>query len=215
MECRKLSLTEEINILSELRKYLKDNSVAGKRNHSRNLYLDVDNNCLNQAVVFLSAHLVGKWTLNNPEYNSEDGTDNYEPTEETVRDINDILELFASRYAVNILYSIEQNKTMLFYISEEQQEQNTNAYVIQIKGIKSDKWQNYKAFDSYLKAKFIDIKELLKANFFTWLCGISNYELRIVKYERTTDNRNSEKIDRGSCEQPYQFLYYKHTIYKL
>ena len=132
MECRKLSLTEEINTLSELRKYLKDKSVAGKLNHSYNLYLDVNNNCLNQAVVYLSAHLIGKWTLNNnPEYNSEDGTDNYEPTEETVRDINDILELFASRYAVNIMYSIEQNKTLLFYIPEEQQEQNTNAYVIQ------------------------------------------------------------------------------------
>lgn len=89
MECRKLSLTEEINTLSELRKYLKDTSVAGKRNHSYNLYLDVDNDCLNQVVVFLSAHLVGKWTLNNnPEYNSEDGTDNYEPTEETVRDVS-------------------------------------------------------------------------------------------------------------------------------
>ena len=204
MEYRKLSLTEEINTLSELRKYLKDNSVAGKRNHSYNLYLDMDNNCLNQAVVFLSAHLVGKWTLNNdPEYNSEDGTDNYEPTEETVRDINDILELFASRYAVNIMYSIEQNKTMLFYIPEEQQEQNTNAYVIQIKGIKSDKWQNYKAFDSYLRAKFTDIKESLKANFFTWLYGISNYESRIVKYERTTIRGNSKKTNRESCEQPY------------
>lgn len=204
MECRKLSLTEEINTLSELRKHLKDKSVAGKRNHSYNLYLDVDNNCLNQAVVFLSAHLVGKWTLNNnPEYNSEDGTDNYEPTEETVRDINDILELFASRYAVNILYSIEQNKTMLFYISEEQQEQNTNAYVIQIKGIKSDKWQNYKAFNSYLRARFIDIKESLKANFLIWLYGISNYESRIVKYERTTIRGNIKKTNRESCEQPY------------
>lgn len=204
MECRKLSLTEEINTLSELRRYLKDNSVAGKRNHSYNLYLDVDNDCLNQAVVFLSANFVGKWTLNNnPEYNSEDGTDNYEPMEETVRDINDILELFASRYAVNILYSIEQNKTLLFYIPEEQQEQNTNAYVIQIKGIKSDKWQNYKAFDSYLKAKFMDIKESLKANFFTWLYGISNYESRIVKYERTTVKGNSKKINRESCEQLY------------
>ena len=204
MECRKLSLTEEINTLSELRKYLKDKSVAGKRNHSYNLYLDVNNNCLNQAVVYLSAHLIGKWTLNNnPEYNSEDGTDNYEPTEETVRDINDILELFASRYAVNIMYSIEQNKTLLFYIPEEQQEQNTNAYVIQIKGTKSDKWQNYKAFDSYLRAKFIDIKESLKANFFTWLYGISNYESRIVKYERTTTRENSKKINRGTCKQPY------------
>lgn len=48
MEHRKLSLTEEINILSELRKYLKDKSVAGKRNPSYNLYLDVDNDCLNQ-----------------------------------------------------------------------------------------------------------------------------------------------------------------------
>lgn len=128
MECRKLSLTEEINTLSELRKYLKDKSVAGKRNHSYNLYLDIDNNCLNQAVVFLSAHLVGKWTLNNnPEYNSEDGTDNYEPTEETVRDINDILESFASRYAVNIMYSIEQNKTLLFYIPEEYLERESKS----------------------------------------------------------------------------------------
>jgi len=204
MECRKLSLTEEINTLSELRKYLKDSSVAGKRNHSYNLYLDVDNNCLNQPIVFLSVCSIGKWTLNNnPEYNSEDGTDNYEPTEETVRDINDILELFASRYAVNILYSIEQNKTLLFYIPEEQQEQNTNAYVIQIKGIQSDKWQNYKAFDYYLKARFIDIKESLKANFFIWLYGISNYESRIVKYERTTIRGNNKKTNRESCEQPY------------
>ena len=204
MECRKLSLTEEINTLSELRNHLKDKSVAGKRNHSYNLYIDVDNDCLNQAVVFLSAHLVGKWILNNiPEYYSEVGTVNYEPTEETIRDINDILELFASRYAVNIMYSIEQNKTILFYIPEEQQEQNTNAYVIQIKGIKSDKWHNYKAFDSYLKARFIDIKESLKANFFTWLYGISNYESRIVKYERTTIRENSKKTNRESCEQPY------------
>jgi len=204
MECRKLSLTEEINTLLELRKYLKDNSVAGKRNHSYNLYLDVDNNCLNQPIVFLSVSSIGKWTLNNnPEYNSEDGTDNYEPTEETVRNINDILELFASRYAVNILYSIEQNKTLLFYIPEEHQEQNTNAYVIQIKGIKSDKWQNYKAFDSYLKAKFMDTKESLKANFLTWLYGISNYESRIVKYERTTIRGNSKKTNRESCKQPY------------
>lgn len=204
MECRKLSLTEEINTLSELRNHLKDKSVTGKRNHSYNLYLDVDNNCLNQPTVFLSVCTIGKWTLNNnPEYNSEDGTDNYEPTEETVRGINDILEWFASRYAVNIMYSIEQNKTLLFYIPEEQQEQNTNAYVIQIKGIKSDKWQTYKAFDSYLKAKFTDIKESLKANFLIWLYGISNYESRIVKYERTTIRRNSEKIDRESCEQLY------------
>ena len=204
MECRKLSLTEEINTLSELRKYLKDKSVAGKRSHSRNLYLDIDYDCLNQPVIFLSVYSLGKWTLNNnPEYNSEDGTDNYEPTEETIRDINDILELFASRYAVNIMYSIEQNKTLLFYIPEEQQEQNTNAYVIQIKGIQSDKWQNYKAFDSYLRAKFIDIKESLKANFFTWLYGISNYESRIVKYERTTIRGNSKKTNRESCEQPY------------
>lgn len=131
MECRKLSLVEEINILAELRNHLKDKSVAGKRSHSYNLYLDVDNNCLNQAVVFLSAHLVGKWTLNNnSEYNSEDGTDNYEPTEETVRDINDILELFASQYAVNILYSIEQNKTLLFYIPEEYLEKESKSYVI-------------------------------------------------------------------------------------
>lgn len=47
MECRKLSLTEEINTLSELRKYLKDNSISGKRTHSRNLYLDIDYDCLN------------------------------------------------------------------------------------------------------------------------------------------------------------------------
>ena len=204
MECRKLSLTEEINTLSELRKLLKEKGVAGRHIHSYNLYLDVDNDCLNQPIVYLSVCSIGKWTLNNnPEYNSEDGTDNYEPTEETVRDINDILELFASRYAVNIMYSIEQNKTLLFYIPEEQQEQNTNAYVIQIKGIKSDKWQNYKAFDSYLKARFIDIKESLKANFFTWLYGISNYESRIVKYERTTIRENSKKTNRESCEQPY------------
>ena len=199
MECRKLSLTEEINTLSELRKYLKDNSVVGKRNHSCNLYLDVDTNCFNQVVVFLSAHLVGKWTLNNnPEYNNEDGTDNYEPTEETIRDVNDILELFASRYAVNIMYSIEQNRTMLFYIPEEQQEQNTNAFVIQVKGIKSGKWQNYKAFNSYLKAKFIDIKESLKANFLIWLYGIGDYESRIVKYERTILREGSDKTDRES-----------------
>ena len=203
MECR-LSLTEEINTLSELRNHLKDKSVAGKRTHSRNLYLDIDYDCLNHPVIFLSVYSLGKWTQNNnPEYNNEDGTDNYEPTEETVRDINDILELFASRYAVNIMYSIEQNKTLLFYIPEEQQEQNTNAYVIQIKGIKSDKWQNYKAFDSYLRAKFIDIKESLKANFLTWLYGISNYESRIVKYERTTIRGNSKKTNRESCEQPY------------
>jgi hypothetical protein len=203
MECRKLSLTEEINTLSELRKYLKDKSVAGKRNHSYNLYLDVDNNCLNQAVVFLSAHLVGKWTLNdNPKYNSEDGTDNYEPTEETVRDINDILELFASRYAVNIMYSIEQNKTMLFYIPEEYLEKESKSYVIQVKG-KCDKWQTYKAFDSYLTAKIVDTKESLKANFLTWLYSIGNYESRIEKYERTTIRGNSKKTNRESCEQPY------------
>lgn len=203
MECRKLSLTEEINTLLELRKYLKDNSVAGKRNHSYNLYLDVDNNCLNQPIVFLSVSSIGKWTLNNnPEYNSEDGTDNYELTEETVRDINDILELFASRYAVNILYSIEQNKTLLFYIPEEYLEKESKSYVIQFKG-KCDKWQTYKAFNSYLRAKFIDIKESLKANFFTWLYGISNYESRIVKYERTTIRGNSKKTNRESCEQPY------------
>lgn len=82
--------------------------------------------------------------------------------------------------------AIEQNKTLLFYIPEEQQEQNTNAYVLQVKGIKSDKWQNYKAFNSYIKAKFMDIKESLKANFLTWLYGINNYESRIMKYERTT-----------------------------
>lgn len=203
MECRKLSLTEEINTLSELRKYLKDNSVAGEHNHSCNLYLDVNNNCLDQVVVFLSAHLVGKWTLNNnPEYNNEDGTDNYEPTEETVRYINDILELFASRYAVNIMYSVEQNKTILFYIPKEYLKKESKSYVIQVKG-KSNKWQNYKAFDSYIKAKFIDIKESLRANFFIWLYGISNYESRIVKYERITTNRDSKKSNRESCEQPY------------
>ena len=75
---------------------------------------------------------------------------------------------------------------MFLYIPDEQQKQNTNAYVIQIKGIKSGKWQNYKAFDSYLKAKFMDTKESLKANFIIWLYGISNYESRIVKYERIT-----------------------------
>lgn len=204
MECRKLSLTEEINTLSELRKYLKDKSVAGKRNHSYNLYLDVDNNCLNQPTVFLSVYSIGKWTRNNnPEYNSEDGTDNYEPTEETVRDINDILELFASRYAVNIMYSIEQNKTLLFYVPEEYRcQKGHKSYVIQIKS-RRGKWQTYRAFDSYLKAKFTDIKESLKANFLIWLYGISNYESRIVKYERTTIRRNSEKIDRESCEQLY------------
>ena len=204
MEYRKLSLTEEINTLSELRNYLKDNSICDKSNYSRNLYLDVDYDCLNQPVIFLSVYSLGKWTLNNnPEYNSEDGTDNYEPTEETIRDINDILELFASRYAVNILYSIEQNKTLLFYIPEEYLEKESKSYVIQIKGIKSDKWQNYKAFDYYLKAKFIDIKESLKANFFTWLYGISNYESRIMKYERTTTRRKSNKTNRESCERPY------------
>lgn len=186
MECRKLSLTEEINTLSKLRKYLKDNSISGKRAHSRNLYLDIDYDCLNHPVIFLSVYSLGKWTLNNnPEYNSEDGTDNYEPTEETVRDINDILELIASRYAVNIMYSIEQNKTMLFYIPEEYLERESKSYVIQVKG-KCDKWQTYKAFDSYLTAKFMDTKESLKANFLTWLYGISNYESRIVRYERTT-----------------------------
>ena len=204
MECRKLSLTEEINILSELRKYLKDKSVADKRNHSRNLYLDIDYDCLNQPVIFLSVYSLGKWTLNNnSEYNSEDGTDNYEPTEETVRDINDILELFASRYAVNILYSIERNKTMLFYIPEEYLERESKSYAIQIKNIKSDKWQTYKAFDSYLTAKIVDTKESLKANFLTWLYNISDYESRIVKYERTTIRGNSKKTNRESCEQPY------------
>lgn len=203
MECRKLSLTEEINTLSELRKYLKDNSVAGKCNHSYNLYLDVDNNCLNQPTVFLSVCSIGKWTLNNnPEYNSEDGTDNYEPTEETVRGINDILELFASRYAVNIMYSIEQNKTILFYIPEEYIEKESKSYVIQVKG-KCDKWQTYKAFDSYLTAKFTDIKESLKANFLIWLYGISNYESRVEKYERAAIRENSKKTNRESCEQPY------------
>ena len=120
MKCRKLSLTEEINILSELRKYLKDNSVACKHTHSCNLYLDIGHDCLNQPVIFLSVYSLGKWTLNdNPEYNIDDGKYNYEPTEETVRDVNDILELFASRYAVNIMYSIEQNKTLLFYIFQK------------------------------------------------------------------------------------------------
>jgi hypothetical protein len=144
-------------------------------------------------VIFLSVYSLGKWTLNNnPEYNSEDGTDNYEPTEETVRDINDILELFASRYAVNIMYSIEQNKMMSFYIPEEYLEEQSKSYVIQIKGINSDKWQTYKAFDNCLKAKLIDIKESLKANFLIWLYGISNYESRIVKYERTrVQNKNN------------------------
>ncbi len=200
MECRKLSLTEEINTLSELKKYLKDKIVAGKRNHSYNLYLDVDTNCLNQAVVFLSAHFVGKWTLNNnPEYNSEDGTDNYEPTEETIRDINDILELFASRYAVNILYSIEQNKTMLFYISEEYLEKESKSYVIQVKG-KCDKWQTYKAFDSYLTAKVVDTKESIKAGFLAWLYGIVRCESRITRYERTTIREDSKKTNRESRE---------------
>lgn len=200
MECRKLSLTEEINTLSELRNYLKDNSISGKRTHSHNLYLDIDYDCLTQTVVFLSAHLIGKWTLNNnPEYNSEDGTDNYEPTEETIRDVNDILELFASRYAVNIMYSIEQNKTLLFYIPEEYLEKESKSYVIQIKGIKSNKWQTYKAFNSYLKAKIVYTKESLKANFLTWLYDISNYESRIVKYERTTIRENNNKTNRESC----------------
>lgn len=204
MEYRKLSLTEEINILSELRSYLKDNSISGKRIHSRNLYLDIDYDCLNQPVIFLSVYTLGKWTLNNnPEYNNEDGTDNYEPNKETIRDINDILELFASRYAVNIIYSIEQNKTLLFYIPEEHLEKESKSYVIQIKGIKSDKWQTYKAFDCYLKAKLIDIKESIKSNFLIWLYNISDYESRIVKYERTTFREDNNKTDRESCEQPY------------
>lgn len=203
MECRKLSLTEEINTLSELRKYLRNNSVADKRNHSYDLYLDVDYNCLNQPVVFLSAYLVGEWTLNNnPEYNDEDGYDNYEPTEETIRDINDILELFASRYAVNIMYSIEQNKTILFYIPEEYLEKESKSYVIQVKG-KSNKWQTFKAFDLYLTAKIVNIKESLKANFLAWLYGIGDYESRIVKYERTTIREDSDKTDREPCEQSY------------
>lgn len=203
MEYRKISLTEEINFLSELRKYLKDNSICDKSNHSRNLYLDVDYDCLNQPVIFLSVYSLGKWTLNNnPEYNSEDGTDNYEPTEETIRDVNDILELFASQYAVNIMYSIEQNRTMLFYIPEEYLEKESKSYIVQVKG-KGDKWQTYKAFDSYLTAKVVDTKESLKANFLTWIYGISNYESRIVKYERTTTSRNSKKTNRESCEQPY------------
>ena len=187
MECRKLSLTEEINILSELRKYLKDNSVSSKCTHSRDLYLDVGYDYLNHPVISLSVYSLGKWTLNGkPEYNIEDGTDNYEPTEETVRDINDILELFSSRYAINIMYAIEQNKTLLFYIPEEYLEKESKSYVIKVKGIKIGKWQNYKAFDSYLRAKFTNIKESLKANFFTWLCGLNSYESWIVKYERTT-----------------------------
>lgn len=203
MECRKLSLTEEINTLSELRKYLKDNSICDKGNHSRNLYLDIDYDCLNQPVVCLYAYSVGKWILNNnPEYNNEDGTDNYEPTEETIRDVNNILELFASRYAVNIMYSIEQNKTLLFYIPEEYLEKESKSYLIQIKG-KCGKWQTYKAFDSYLTTKVVDTKESLKANFLTWLYGISNYESRIVKYERTTIREYSDKTNRESCEQPY------------
>lgn len=202
MECRKLSLTEEINILSELRKYLKNNSVSGERNHSCNLYLDVDTNSLNQPVIFLSVYSLGKWTLNNPEYNNEDGTDNYEPTEETIRDINDILELFASRYAVNILYSIEQNKTLLFYIPEEYLEKESKSYVIQVKG-KGDKWQTYKAFDSYLTAKVVNIKESIKAEFFTWLYNIVHFESRITRYERTTIREYSDKTNRESCEQYY------------
>lgn len=203
MECRKISLTEEINILSELRKYLKDNTICDKSNHCRNLYLDVDYDCLNQPVIFLSVYSLGKWTLNNkPEYNDEDGTDNYEPTEKTIRDINNVLELFASRYAVNIMYSIEQNKTLLFYIPEEYLKKESKSYLIQIKG-KCGKWQTYKAFDSYIKAKFMNIKESLKANFLAWLYGISNYESRIVKYERTTTRENSNKTNRESCEQPY------------
>lgn len=202
MECRKLSLTEEINTLLELRKYLKDTSVASKHNYSRNLYLDIDYDCLNQPMVFLSVCSIGKWTLNNnPEYNSEDGTDNYEPTEETIRDINDILELFSSRYAVNINYSIEQNKILLFYISEEYLERESKSYVIQVKGIKSDKWQTYKAFDSYLTAKVVDTKESIKTRFLAWLYDIARCESRIVKYERTTIRRNSKKINRESCEQ--------------
>lgn len=203
MECRKLSLTEEINTLLELKKYLKDKSVAGKRNHSYNLYLDIDSDCLNQPVVFLSAHLVGKWTLNNnPEYNSEDGTDNYEPTEETIRDINDILELFASRYAVNIMYSVDQNKTMLFYIPEEYLEKESESYVIQVKG-KCDKWKTCKAFESYLTAKVVNTKESIKPRFLAWIYGISNYESRVVKYERTTIRGNSNKTNRESCKQLY------------
>lgn len=79
--------------------------------------------------------------------------------------INDILELFASRYAVNIIYSVEQNKTILFYIPEEYLEKESKSYVIQIKGIKNDKWQNYKAFDSYLTAKVVSIIESIKAEF--------------------------------------------------
>ena len=203
MECRKLSLTEEINTLSELRNHLKDKSVAGKRNHLYNLYLNIDYDCLNQPVIFLSVYSLGKWILNNEsEYNNEDGTDNYEPTEETIRGINDILELFASRYAVNIMYSIEQNKTLLFYIPEEYLEKESKSYVIQVKG-KCDKWQTYKAFDSYLIAKVVGTKESLKAKFLTWLYGIDNYESRIVKYERTTTRENSKKTNRESCEQLY------------
>ena len=203
MECRKLSLTEEINTLSELREYLKDKRIAGRRNHSYNLYLDVDHDCLNQPVVFLSVCSMGKWIVNNnPEYNSEDGTDNYDPTEETVRDINDILELFASRYAVNIRYSIEQGKTILFYIPEEYLEKESKTYAIQVKG-KVDKWKTYKAFDSYLVAKIVNIKESIVAEILSWLCDIVCCESRIVRYERTTISRDSKKTNREPCEQPY------------
>ena len=65
MEYRKISLTEEVNILSELRKYLKDNTICDKSNHCSNLYLDIDYDCLNQPVIFLSVYSLGKWTLNN------------------------------------------------------------------------------------------------------------------------------------------------------
>lgn len=109
--------------------------------------------------------------------------------------MNDILELFASRYAVNIKYSVEKNKTIIFYIPEEYLKKESKSYVIQVKG-KSNKWQNYKAFDSYIKAKFMNIKESLKANFLAWLYGVSNYESMIMKYERTTANRDSKKTNR-------------------
>lgn len=150
MECRKLSLTEEINTLAELRECLKNEGVAGERARSCNLYVEV--NYLGQVIVFLYADSVGKWTLNGkPEYN-EDSTDNYEPTEETFREIGDILESFASRYAVNIRYSVDHGKTIFFYIPEEYLEEESESYVIQVRD-KANWWQNYKAFESNLMAK--------------------------------------------------------------
>ena len=137
MECIKLSLTKEINTLSELREYMKNIGIVGKCASSCDLY--VENNYLGQAVVFLAAYSVGEWTLNgNPEYN-EDGTDNYEPTEETIRGIGDVLELFASRYAVNIRYSVDQGKTIFFEIQEEYLEDESKSYVIQVKD-KANRW---------------------------------------------------------------------------